>query len=504
MRVNRRGTNRAVSLTNQLLLVFALFFGTGSHSALYASSFHVTVGGTAQGNGSLADPWDLQTALNQPTAVHPGDTIWVHGGVYHGAYTARLQGRASLPIIVRNYQRDHAAIEGEINPPEGIAFLCGMPCSYTWFWGLEFRGVPVNRSYASSSPAANILFGSGICTAQVNQALPGLKIVNCVIHDFVNGFGFCKEASGGEIYGNIIYNNGYDAPDRGHGHGIYVMNQTGRKLIADNILFNGYANGIQAYGSEAQYADNMTLAGNIIFNAGSSSQTGGGWNLIVGTMGTRKAVGDSVVGNYIFRGPNSGNFGGTSIGWVAGQESATVTDNWFVGSSSGEIALQLVNCSNLQLRNNRMIGTLTGFSSSTYPQNIYAPSAPTSGDTSIVRPNKYDATRANVVVYNWGRGDSVRLNLRGFASPGDSVVLYHAQNFYGDQPFPTVVSADGSIRIPMLSNRWTVSAPVAGNSPNSTLPGFGAFVLELSHTSLLSPPTLISPNPNSGHLIGAV
>ncbi len=497
MMLSRRIAGVGSAPAKQLFFVLVIALLTGSDGLLmYGSSFHVTPQGTAQGNGSYTSPWDLQTALNQPSTVHPGDTIWVHSGVYHGAFTSWLQGSQTSPIVVRGFQQDHVAIEGGINPPEGIVFLLGRTCQHTWFWGLEFRGTPATRADQS--------FGSGICTAQIGQNLPGLKIINCVIHDFVNGFGFWKEAVGGEIYGNIIYNNGFDASDRGHGHGIYVMNQTDRKRIADNILFNGFANGIQAYGSETQYADNMTLSGNVIFNSGVSSQVGGGWNLIVGTMGTRMAVGDSVVGNYVFRSPNSGNFGGTNIGWEAGQQSAAVIDNWFVGSSSRETALQLVNCSNLQLRNNRIIGTLAGFSSSSYPDNIYAASAPASGDTSIVRVNGYDPSRANVVVFNWSGRDSVRLTPAGFAYAGDSVDLYNAQNIYGDQRFTTKVSADGSIAIPMMTTRWTVSQAIAGVTPHTTFPQFGAFVLVLRHPSALHPPTPISPNPNSGHLMGSV
>ena len=53
--------------------------------------FHVTISGTSLGNGSIDQPWDLQTALNQKAIiVNGGDTIWLHEGVYQGRYVSNL------------------------------------------------------------------------------------------------------------------------------------------------------------------------------------------------------------------------------------------------------------------------------------------------------------------------------------------------------------------------------------------------------------------------------
>src|SRR5262245_3500373 len=42
--------------------------------------FHASPTGSPQGDGSVATPWDLATALLQPAAIKPGDTLWLHGG----------------------------------------------------------------------------------------------------------------------------------------------------------------------------------------------------------------------------------------------------------------------------------------------------------------------------------------------------------------------------------------------------------------------------------------
>ena len=55
------------------------------------TDFYVSPDGTSGSDGSIASPWNLQHALDQPSGVHPGDTIWLRGGTYAGTFT-RAQG----------------------------------------------------------------------------------------------------------------------------------------------------------------------------------------------------------------------------------------------------------------------------------------------------------------------------------------------------------------------------------------------------------------------------
>ena len=59
-----------------------------------ASDFYVSPSGSAGNTGSISSPWDLQTALNQPAAVRPGDTIWLRGGTYRSGFRSNLVGRS--------------------------------------------------------------------------------------------------------------------------------------------------------------------------------------------------------------------------------------------------------------------------------------------------------------------------------------------------------------------------------------------------------------------------
>jgi hypothetical protein len=75
-----------------------------------AAEFHVAVTGSASGDGSEANPWDLQTALDHPSAVQPGDTIWLGAGIYGGTFHSQLTGTAESPIIVRQAPGARATI----------------------------------------------------------------------------------------------------------------------------------------------------------------------------------------------------------------------------------------------------------------------------------------------------------------------------------------------------------------------------------------------------------
>ena len=110
-----------------------------------ATQFYVAPNGSASGNGGIGQPWDLGTALAQPAAVHPGDTIWLRGGVhkmiYPAQFTSNLTGTASAPIVVRSYPGEHAIVD--LGDMASALYVNG---AYTWFWGLEITASGIPRS----------------------------------------------------------------------------------------------------------------------------------------------------------------------------------------------------------------------------------------------------------------------------------------------------------------------------------------------------------------------
>src|SRR5512143_555213 len=103
-------------------------------ASLSATDFYVAPNGSASGNGSIGSPWNLQTALNQPSAVQPGDTIWLRGGTYVGHFTSNLNGNSSSPITVRQYAGERATLDGNDGTSNPTLIIQG---SYAWFWGFE-------------------------------------------------------------------------------------------------------------------------------------------------------------------------------------------------------------------------------------------------------------------------------------------------------------------------------------------------------------------------------
>src|SRR3954471_15278159 len=43
------------------------------------ANYYVAPNGSSSGDGSIGRPWNLQTALDGPSSVRPGDTIWLRG-----------------------------------------------------------------------------------------------------------------------------------------------------------------------------------------------------------------------------------------------------------------------------------------------------------------------------------------------------------------------------------------------------------------------------------------
>src|ERR1035437_8864876 len=133
-------------------VVIALLLA-GVDFSVSATDFYVSPAGTtstAPGTGSITNSWSLQTALSQPAAVHPGDTIWLRGGIYTGEFRSYLTGTALSPIKLRQYPGERATLDGNVNPAvlgnhiEVLTIQTG-DGAYTWFWGLEVMNSNPNR-----------------------------------------------------------------------------------------------------------------------------------------------------------------------------------------------------------------------------------------------------------------------------------------------------------------------------------------------------------------------
>ncbi|PYO96219.1 MAG: hypothetical protein DMD61_14420, partial [Gemmatimonadetes bacterium] len=227
--------------------------------------YYVTTGGSSSGDGSSTSPWDLATALSGAGGkVHAGDTIWVRAGTYLGTYDTNLAGSAAAPIIVRGYPGERVIIDGNDGSGNDGFVVHG---SYTWYWGLEFRNSDPTRTTTSTS--------SNFRPDVVANNGTHIKYINLVIHDGGVAFYTYTAMPDVEIYGSILYNNGWQGPDRGHGHGLYLKNDVGPVVARDNVVFNQFGYGIHIYSDVGDGRLNgISAIGNISFDNGSLASTG--------------------------------------------------------------------------------------------------------------------------------------------------------------------------------------------------------------------------------------
>jgi hypothetical protein len=311
------------------------------------------------------------------------------------------------------------------------------------------------------------------------------------------------------------------APDRNHGHGIYLQNITGTKLVEDNFVGDNADEGIQAYGSGGATITGITLQGNTLYNTSSWPTPHYQYNLVMG--GGQTDSGNTITENMSFFTP-SADYGFANIGQYTPASNLTATNNVFVGgyiaiavegvagpfvftgnkiytrpTATREVTLgQYANQTPLAgytLDNNQYFG-LNVFFRGTYDgsnesggsnlpfaqwqsntgfdaHSAFTSAAPT-GKWIYVRPNKYETKRANITIYNWDLSASVNVDLSGVLAVGDQFVIQDAQNFFGS-PVVSGTYAGGAVSIPMTNLQK--AAPAGFAAPAHTAPLLGTFVV---------------------------
>ncbi len=474
--------------------------------SLFAAEYFVAPDGKPTGRGTLDSPWDLATALSNPTVVKPMDTIWLRGGAYRGTFTSSLRGAPDHPIIVKQYPGERATLDGNIGRPGSTLTVQG---EWTWYWGFEVMNSRTDRSAAT--PGSSPPGGPGM---SISVYGPNVKLINLIVHDGGGAYGVWKQALNAEVYGSLIYNSGWLAPDRGHGHAIYTQNDQGTKVIEDNIIFNQFGNGLQLYGSPHAKLQGYEIRGNVHFND----------RFLVG--GGAPAENIEVIENYLYR--NEAGFYYTSHA----NHNLTLLNNYFAvpvraywwdhvraegntfyAAGGANLSLRLVpggastdHCFDRNVYLTRpgsqpkiLIQAVDGGGNQSFTfaqlreklgwekngeERLLAANVP-AGPAVFVRRNKYEPTRGHIVVYNWPHWDSVDVDISVMnLLPGDRYELRNAQNYYAEAIAGTFTG--GPIRVPM--REWTIANPIGMDHPiePSTFPEFGVFVLTVTKSAKLS------------------
>ena len=448
-------------------------------SPLAAGQFWISPDGRPRAAGSPQDPWDLSTALAQPSPVAPGDTLWLRPGLYKLAQplVSRLSGTESRPIRLRAEPGARVTLDcaaAAVSAADATCLL--VDGAHAWYEGFEIVNSSEIRTVAAPGAPANPR-GIGIQA----RSGPGVKLINLVIHDVGLAI-FESQPSGIEIYGLLAYNNGWDGPDRSHGPGIYVRNKTDwpRKFISDSIVFQNYRQGLQGYGTGPNVFSQMQLAGNIFFNNG-IGRDGLHRNLMFGNERGDHA-GNVFWENFTYfpsGAPSSGNlFGGDG-----GCRDLRLVGNIFASASQ-------LNClQGIEAAANTFYGKVSWVASAqpfqaSFPNNEFR-QEPTGVEVRI-RRNRYEPQRLHAVVYNWDRLDTVRLDLSRHGVPAGALIsVRSAQDPYGE---PLRLEYNGAVlAVPMKG--WKAALPHGwpdGKTLPPTFPEFGAFILSWDRPNLAS------------------
>ena len=165
-----------------------------SASTLFGAEFYVSPTAAANGNGTFNSPWKLQTALDHPSAVHPGDTIWLRGGTTTPRPTrAAWSAPRPNPIIVRQYPGERARIDGNYNGNEvTLTSTASTPGSGT------------SRSSTPIPPASPPSGAPPRRGTAVHLSGDGTRMINMVVHDTSQGVLTGEAATDARIYGTPL------------------------------------------------------------------------------------------------------------------------------------------------------------------------------------------------------------------------------------------------------------------------------------------------------------
>ena len=481
-------------------------------SSIESMEYHVSPEGSPLGDGGSRRPWDLQTALDgapdvdRHQRVRPGDTVWLHGGIYRGRFRSRLSGSADAPITVRQARDERATIECRLVDGEDGDPLLTIDGEHAIYWGFEVTCANPKRETVLAGSWPSDLKRGGI-----NCRGSHVKFINLCVHDLGNGIGFWSEAEGGEISGCLIYHNGWKGPDHGHGHGIYAQNKRGRKRFIDNVIFNQFGYGIHCYGTSNAFLNGFHIEGNAGFNNGCLNKKDE-HNPVIFVGGGTPVRDLTITRNFIFGGTLRCGYASDVL-----NGDATITDNFVNGSVTVQNFQKIIATGNTIIAGDTLIRVEfpAKFDASQYEWNrnryfrtggLYPPfnwrkdehdradnvedwrtatnldsdsemrSVAPSSPAVFIRPNQYEPGRAHVVVFNPGRIDAVEVDLSSVLKDGQNFSIFSVKD-----PFGTPIYMGSfnrvSIKLPM---KPTVAAKPIG-MPNCDLPitepEFGVFLV---------------------------
>jgi len=465
-----------------------------------AGEWYVAPDGTQSGDGSRERPWSLEAALKPHPMIAPMDTVWVRKGIYNGAFVGRLKGTPGKPVVLRAYPGERVVLDGR---GFGNAVL-RIEGEWAWYWGLEITNSDPGRDLDRPEMKGVSHRGTGI-----EMLGTDIKVINCVVHDTGVGVGMAVSSRDQELYGAILFNNGWRKGEVRSGHSIYAQNEFGQKLLRDVILFSPYYFNLHIYGSRMAFLNNFQLEGNVGFN--------GRWlvggegplknivmrdNLLYGNSAqlfyrNRSNEGLKLEGNYLpgvtsalywdrmevrnntfLRPDQQGERILVSFWTPDGFQRSVFEGNTYYAADANAQLLRLARLDDPKVMDYTMERLQKELGFEKTGKLIVTPQGRPLKEAVFVRRNYYEPNRAHVVIYNWPKRDEVIVDISTMnPQPGDKWVLRNVQNYF--EEFVSGVYDGKPLRVRMTG--WTAAAPVGEDKPlyPVTFPEFGVFVLTL-------------------------
>jgi len=366
-------------------------------------------GGTSGNPGTVDAPWDLASTLAGGQDVRPGDTIYLLEGTYrrrpNELFEVRLQGTAESPIQVRPIAGQRVIIDG------GLSILA--PSANVWIRDVEIllsEALPSKRGSADFDPADLKRLTGGLHM----RGGADCKYINLIIHHCSQGVSCWKGETNPEIYGCILYGNGWSSADQGRGHCIYTQNDRGVITISNCITTCPYESGYAVRICEVEQTSmsNLLLTENICYDKGP---------LVVG--GIRPNEGLLIHRNVLY-----------GIDMQIGRNAPYNQDCEVVGNVivNGELET-------------------TRFRKVIRDDNFILP--PSREDRPVrnkyvLLPNQYDRNRAHLAVFSWDDASEVEIETGRCMDEGDMAELLDPEDPYGNA-VAKVVCRDEKIHVPV-------------------------------------------------------
>jgi len=215
---------------------------TSVNLSAQASAYYVSTTGSDSNPGTLSQPWKtIQKAANTITA---GDTVYIHGGVYHEAVDFSHSGTSSAIITILAYPGETPVLDGNNYSIPSVAGtpLLKLSGNYIYVSGLEVR-------YSGSMGVA--LTGTHDTADNINahhNNNQGILIV-----------GDYDTAQNSRVWSNSMYNVNGSGPS--NASGLTAARHPNYAVIKNNAVYDNWGEGLSTY-----EANGTTIEDNIVYD----------------------------------------------------------------------------------------------------------------------------------------------------------------------------------------------------------------------------------------------